>query len=52
MTFLIGLGLGIVVGGLIVIIFSKNNKKHIEAARSQVIDVANKVEEEVKKQIK
>jgi len=49
MAFLIGLGVGVVVGGLLVIVFGKNNKKHIEAVRSEVVETYEKAEEVVKK---
>lgn len=42
MEFIIGLIIGILAGGLSVIIFGKNNKKHIEAVRSEVVGAYNK----------
>lgn len=48
MSFIIGLGVGVLVGGLLVIVFGKNNKNHIAAVRSEVVDTYEKVEEAVK----
>ena len=42
MAFLTGLVVGVIVGGLLVIVFGKNNKKHIETVRSEVIDAYGK----------
>lgn len=42
MAFILGLIVGVVVGGLLVIVFGKNNKKHIEAVRSEVVSAYNK----------
>ena len=42
MGFILGLIVGVVVGGLLVIVFGKNNKKHIEAVRSEVVGAYNK----------
>lgn len=49
MAFYIGLGIGLVVGGLLVIVFGKNNKNHIAAVRSEVVEAYEKAEEVVKK---
>lgn len=47
--FIIGMLIGVVVGGLLVIVFGKNNKNHIAAVRSEVIETVEEVKEEVKK---
>ncbi len=51
MGFILGLIVGVVVGGLLVIVFGKNNKKHIEAVRSEVVGAYNKSAEELGKLI-
>lgn len=49
MEFIIGMLVGVLVGGLLVIVFGKNNKKHIEAIRSEVVETYEKAETAVKK---
>ena len=52
MSFFIGFGVGAVVGGLLVIVFSKNNKNHIAAVRTEVVDAYNKAEAAVEAKVK
>ena len=52
MSFFIGLGIGVVVGGLLVIVFGKNNKNHIAAVRSEVVETYNKAEAAVEAKVK
>jgi uncharacterized membrane-anchored protein YhcB (DUF1043 family) len=51
MGFILGMIAGVVVGGLLVMVFGKNNKKHIEAVRSEVVGAYNKGAGEVEKLI-
>lgn len=37
------LAVAMVIGGIVVILFSKNNKHHIEEARKTIIDEFNKM---------
>ena len=39
---------GVIVGGVVVILFSKNNKNTIAGARSEILEAAQKVENKVK----
>ncbi len=48
--FIVGV-LSFVAGAVLVIVFSKNNKNHIEAARNEIVDAYNKGEAELKKLI-
>ena len=47
MSFFIGLGIGVVVGGLLVIVFN-----HIAAVRSEVVETYNKAEAAVEAKVK
>lgn len=47
MAFLFGMILGVVVGGLLVIVFGKSNKKLVEATRAEVVGAYNKGATEV-----
>lgn len=38
LAFLSGAALGVVVGGLLVIVFGKNNKSHVDQARNEVVN--------------
>lgn len=49
MAFILGLLVGLVVGGVLVIVFGKNNKNHIEQVRSEVVAAYNKGNDELKK---
>jgi hypothetical protein len=49
MQFVFGLIVGVLVGGLLVIVFSKNNKNHIAAARNEVLETIDKAEAAIKK---
>tara|TARA_B100000614_G_scaffold262909_1_gene300994 strand:+ start:485207 stop:485395 length:189 start_codon:yes stop_codon:yes gene_type:complete len=45
MGFILGLIVGVVVGGGLVIVFGKNNKKKVEAARSAIVDAYEKIKD-------
>lgn len=51
MAFLFGLVIGFVIGSVIFIIFGKNNKNKIAAAREELINLANKAEGQIKEEI-
>jgi hypothetical protein len=52
MGFILGLVVGAVVTGVLFIVFGKNNKKKIEAARSEIVNAYNKGASEVEKLVK
>lgn len=49
--FLLGLVLGLVIGGVVVVVISKNNRQHIESFRNGILEVASKGEDAIKSEI-
>lgn len=48
LTYLVCLAVGVVLGGGLVVVFSKNNKNHIADARAEILDAVSKIQSHMK----